>query len=143
MVSDMAEVDADTARSLYNDSPNSDTCSTTLSMADRLETMYSNNTREVYPQRQASPEIGPPPKKRRVNFDLKIEIKQEVSDDACVPLGPAGSDVNSDIESYHDLPVMPTTPHGGPQVIIHLIVHLSGILGQKNVVGIASVPNNI
>jgi len=121
MVSDMAEVDVEQARSLYNDSPNSDSCTTTLSMADRLDTMYTNSShREVFNGKlgphPSSPEIGPPPKKRRVNFDLKIEIKQEVSDDACVPLGPTGSEIGSDIDSYADLPAFPTTPHGGPQV---------------------------
>ena len=99
----MTEVEA--ARSLYNLSPGSD-CSTTLSMADRLETMYSNSS---------PPLECPPPKKRKVNFSLTLDIKQESSDDACVPLGP--SDANSDAESYYsDLPALPTTPHGGPQV---------------------------
>ena len=75
-------------------------------MADRLETMYSNSS---------PPLECPPPKKRKVNFSLTLDIKQESSDDACVPLGP--SDANSDAESYYsDLPALPTTPHGGPQV---------------------------
>ena len=59
-------------RSLYNTSPSSDTsCSTTLSMADRLETMYTVS---------ASPPLDsavPPPKKRKVNFSLTLDIKQE------------------------------------------------------------------
>lgn len=98
----MAEVER--ARSLFNISPGSD-CSTTLSMADRLETMYSSPAHLDCP----------PPKKRKVNFSLTLDIKQETSDDACVPLGPC--DNNSDAESYYsDLPALPTTPHGGPQV---------------------------
>ena len=56
----------------------------------------------------------PPPKKRKVNFSLTLDIKQEtVSDDACVPQGHEVSDVES---YYSDLPILPTTPHGGPQV---------------------------
>ena len=123
----MAEVER--ARSLYNFSPAGSDCSTTLSMADRLETMYSSNT--------SPPLVAadcPPPKKRKVNFSLTLDIKQEStpasaanvtpigSDDACVPLGPSAAAVaadtaHSDAESYYsDLPAMPTTPHGGPQV---------------------------
>ena len=95
-------------RSLYNISPTGSDCSTTMSMAERLDTMYSTAP--------VSSSVGcPPPKKRKVNFSLTLDIKHEVSDDACVPLGP--SDANSDAESYYsDLPTMPTTPHGGPQV---------------------------
>ena len=103
----MTELESDPhhTRSLYNRSPNSDsTCSTTLSMADRLETMYTSN----------SPPLDcPPPKKRKVNFSLTLDIKQESSDDACVPQGNEVSDVES---YYSDLPAFPTTPHGGPQV---------------------------
>ena len=43
---------------------------------------------------------------------------QVTSDDACVPniRSEAGAG-HSDVESYYsDLPVLPTTPHGGPQV---------------------------
>ena len=54
-----------------------------------------------------------PPKKRKVNFSLTLDIKQESSDDACVPQGNEVSDVDS---YYSDLPAFPTTPHGGPQV---------------------------
>ena len=36
-----------------------------------------------------------------------------MSDDACVPQGHEVSDVES---YYSDLPILPTTPHGGPQV---------------------------
>jgi len=96
------------ARSLSHYSPSpSSTCSTSLSMADRLETMYSAAA--------PSPPLDcPPPKKRRVNFSLTLDIKQESSDDACVPQGAGDS---SDVESYYsDLPALPTTPHGGPQV---------------------------
>ena len=72
-------------------------------MADRLETMYNSN----------SPPLDcPPPKKRKVNFSLTLDIKQE-TDDACVPQGVEVSDVDS---CYSDLPTLPTTPHGGPQV---------------------------
>ena len=102
----MTDIDSDPIpRSLYNTSPGSDSCSTTLSMADRLETMYNTN----------SPPLDcPPPKKRKVNFSLTLDIKQEtVSDDACVPQGHEVSDVES---YYSDLPILPTTPHGGPQV---------------------------
>ena len=103
----MTDIESD-PRSLFNTSPNSDTsCSTTLSMADRLETMYNTN----------SPPLAldcPPPKKRKVNFSLTLDIKQETaSDDACVPQGVEVSDVDS---YYSDLPTLPTTPHGGPQV---------------------------
>ena len=104
----MAEVDHRSARSVYSVSPSSSssTCSTTLSMADRLETMYSAPA--------PSPPLDcPPPKKRRVNFSLTLDIKQETSDDACVPQGNEVSDAES---YYSDLPAMPTTPHGGPQV---------------------------
>ena len=100
------------SRSLYNRSPSVDsTCSTTLSMADRLETMYNSS----------SPPLSdscPPPKKRKVNFSLTLDIKQESSDDACVPQLPhSNTEPGSDVESYYsDLPVLPTTPHGGPQV---------------------------
>ena len=100
----MTEVERSSiARSLYSASPSS-TCSTSLSMADRLETMYSAPA--------PSPPLDcPPPKKRRVNFSLTLDIKQESSDDACVPQG--GQDSVSDGESYYsDLPAMPTTPHG-------------------------------
>ena len=103
----MTEVDSDhhQPRSLYNTSPGSSSdCSTTLSMADRLETMYNTH----------SPPLDcPPPKKRKVNFSLTLDIKQETSDDACVPQGHEVSDVES---YYSDLPILPTTPHGGPQV---------------------------
>jgi len=103
----MTDLESDThqPRSLYNRSPSSDsTCSTTLSMADRLETMYTSN----------SPPLDcPPPKKRKVNFSLTLDIKQESSDDACVPQGHEVSDADS---YYSDLPAFPTTPHGGPQV---------------------------
>ena len=101
----MTDIDSDPIpRSLYNTSPNSDTCSTTLSMADRLETMYNTN----------SPPLDcPPPKKRKVNFSLTLDIKQDTSDDACVPQGHEVSDVES---YYSDLPILPPTPHGGPQV---------------------------
>jgi len=76
-------------------------------MADRLETMYSAPA--------PSPPLDcPPPKKRRVNFSLTLDIKQErTSDDACVPQGHEVSDAES---YYSDLPALPTTPHGGPQV---------------------------
>ena len=74
-------------------------CSTTLSIADRLETIYNTNS---------SPLDCPLPKKRKVNFSLTLDIKQETaSDDACVPQGVGVSDV----DSYHsDLPHLPTTP---------------------------------
>jgi len=73
-------------------------------MADRLETMYTSS----------SPPLDcPPPKKRKVNFSLTLDIKQESSDDACVPQGHEVSDAES---YYSDLPAFPTTPHGGPQV---------------------------
>ena len=67
-------------------------------MADRLETMYNSN----------SPPLDcPPPKKRKVNFSLTLDIKQETaSDDACVPQGVEVSDVDS---YYSDLPTLPTT----------------------------------
>ena len=104
----MTEVD-NSARVLYSSSPSSSSssCSTTLSMADRLETMYSAPA--------PSPPLDcPPPKKRRVNFSLTLDIKQEsASDDACVPQGHEVSDAES---YYSDLPALPTTPHGGPQV---------------------------
>ena len=94
----MTDIESD-PRSLFNTSPNSDTsCSTTLSMADRLETMYNTN----------SPPLAldcPPPKKRKVNFSLTLDIKQE-TDDACVPQGVEVSDVDS---YYSDLPTLPTT----------------------------------
>ena len=107
VMSSLVESDHHQPRSLYNTSPGSDSCSTTLSMADRLETMYNTN----------SPPLDcPPPKKRKVNFSLTLDIKQESSDDACVPQGGHSHEV-SDVESYYsDLPVLPTTPHGGPQV---------------------------
>jgi len=104
----MTEVD-NSARVLYSSSPSSSSssCSTSLSMADRLETMYSAPA--------PSPPLDcPPPKKRRVNFSLTLDIKQEsASDDACVPQGNEVSDAES---YYSDLPALPTTPHGGPQV---------------------------
>ena len=55
-------------------------------------------------------------KKRRVNFNLTIEIKQESNlDDACVPQGPNSLSDFSDGESLSDQPI-PTTPGGRPQV---------------------------
>ena len=53
------------------------------------------------------------PKKRRVNFNLTIDIKQE---DACVPQGPNSLSDFSDGESLSDQPI-PTTPGGKPQVL--------------------------
>ena len=62
-------------------------CSTTLSIADRLETIYNTNS---------LPLDCPPPKKRKVNFSLTLDIKQETaSDDACVPQGVGVSYVES------------------------------------------------
>lgn len=52
-------------------------------------------------------------KKRRVNFNLTIDIKQE---DACVPQGPNSLSDFSDGESLSDQPI-PTTPGGKPQVL--------------------------
>ena len=55
-------------------------------------------------------------KKRKVNFNLTIDIKQETnSDDACVPQGPNSLSDFSDGESLSDQPI-PTTPGGRPQV---------------------------
>ena len=135
-----------TSRAIYNISPpNSDCSSATsssniaataadLSMADRLESMYgggagntgSNSTSST--NNTSSALDCPPPKKRKVNFSLTLDIKQEnsnaSSDDACVPVASGGAvescggnTSDADVESYYsDLPVLPTTPHGGPQV---------------------------
>ena len=55
-------------------------------------------------------------KKRRVNFNLTIDIKQE-SNDACVPQGPNSLSDYSDGESLSEAYVpIPTTPGGKPQV---------------------------
>ena len=51
-------------------------------------------------------------KKRKVNFNLTIDIKQETNyDDACVPQGPNSLSDFSDGESLSDQPV-PSTPSG-------------------------------
>ena len=55
-------------------------------------------------------------KKRRVNFNLTIDIKQE--DAQCVPQGPNSLSDFSDGESLSDQPI-PTTPGGKPQVLIY------------------------
>ena len=56
-------------------------------------------------------------KKLRVNFNLTIDIKQENSDDACVPQGPHSLSDFSDAESLAE--PIPTTPGGKPQVCCH------------------------
>ena len=57
-------------------------------------------------------------KKRKVNFNLTIDIKQETNyDDACVPQGPNSLSDYSDGESLNGLnEPIPTTPGGRPQV---------------------------
>ena len=58
-------------------------------------------------------------KKRKVNFNLTIDIKQESTcfDDACVPQGPNSLSDYSDGESLNGLnEPIPTTPGGRPQV---------------------------
>lgn len=59
----------------------------------------------------------PPVKiKRRVNFNLTIDIKQESNfDDALVPQGPHSLSDYSDGESLSEQ-LIPTTPGGKPQV---------------------------
>lgn len=97
-------------------------------MADRLESMYTSSNPSP------PPDSCPPPKKRKVNFSLTLDIKQEtqqpfqlsqvsdplasLSDDTqCVPQAVSNQDAQSDVDSYYsDLPAFPTTPHGGPQV---------------------------
>ncbi len=128
------EMERESVRSLYNLSPDGSDCGSaaaTVSMADRLEAMYANGN--VAASTTAIPTAHtldcPPPKKRKVNFSLTLDIKQEpssssLSDDACVPVAASasnnnggGGDNHSDVESYYsDLPAFPTTPHGGPQV---------------------------
>ena len=54
----------------------------------------------------------PPKKKRRVNFNLTIDIKHP--EDACVPTGPHSLSDFSDVESLSE--PLPTTPGGKPQV---------------------------
>lgn len=130
------ELERESVRSLYNLSPDGYECggATALSMADRLETMYAGGGGVVgMPPAILPPSHKldcPPPKKRKVNFSLTLDIKQEeqqqqqAADDACVPVaaaanaaGSGGGDNHSDVESYYsDLPAFPTTPHGGPQV---------------------------
>ncbi len=56
--------------------------------------------------------IMPLKKKRRVNFNLSIDIKQ--TDDACVPTGPNSLSDFSDVDSLSE--PIPTTPGGKPQV---------------------------
>ena len=59
-------------------------------------------------------QLEPPLKKRKVNFNLTIDIKHEYSD-AC---GPNSLSDFSDGESLSEVPVpLPTTPGGKPQVI--------------------------
>jgi len=58
-------------------------------------------------------------KKRKVNFNLTIDIKQESTcfDDACVPQGPNSLSDYSDGESLNGLnEPIPTTPGGRPQL---------------------------
>ncbi len=72
------------------------------------------------------------PKKRRVNFNLTIDIKQE-SNDACVPQGPNSLSDFSDGESLSDSYVpIPTTPGGKPQVIQLILFDFLDDLGVKN-----------
>jgi hypothetical protein len=128
------EMERESVRSLYNLSPDGSDCGSAaaaVSMADRLEAMYA--TGNIAPPTAAAIPTAhtldcPPPKKRKVNFSLTLDIKQEpsssLSDDACVPVAASaannnggGGDNHSDVESYYsDLPAFPTTPHGGPQV---------------------------
>ena len=126
------EMERESVRSLYNLSPDGSDCggggstATALSMADRLETMYSGggNAPSIALPTTTHKLDCPPPKKRKVNFTLDIKQEQAApSDDACVPVATAtannsgGGDNHSDVESYYsDLPAFPTTPHGGPQV---------------------------
>jgi hypothetical protein len=74
-----------------------------------------------YIDMEAGGTVLPPKKKRRVNFNLTIDIKQEFNghgDDACVPQGPNSLSDFSDGESLSD--PIPTTPGGKPQVCISL-----------------------
>ena len=65
-------------------------------------------------------QLEPPVKKRKVNFNLTIDIKHELpGDDACVPQGPNSLSDFSDGESLSEQP-LPTTPGGKPQVSLIL-----------------------
>jgi hypothetical protein len=128
------EIERESVRSFYNLSPDGSECgggggaSAALSMAERLETIYAaaSVAAPTAPLSAGHKMDCPPPKKRKVNFSLTLDIKQEQavapSDDACVPVAAVaansgGGDNHSDVESYYsDLPAFPTTPHGGPQV---------------------------
>ena len=60
-------------------------------------------------------QLEPPVKKRKVNFNLTIDIKHEHGDDACVPQGPNSLSDFSDGESLSE-ERLPTTPGGRAQV---------------------------
>ena len=79
-----------------------------VSDSDRLLVPKSESPETSYHQ------LEPPLKKRKVNFNLTIDIKHEYSD-AC---GPNSLSDFSDGESLSEVPVpLPTTPGGKPQVI--------------------------
>lgn len=72
-----------------------------------------NSSDHLVPKPEST-KIEKEPKKRRVNFNLTIDIKQE---DACVPQGPNSLSDYSDGESLSETYVpIPTTPGGKPQV---------------------------
>ena len=74
----------------------------------------------LVPKPESSPklllhQLEPPVKKRKVNFNLTIDIKHEQGDDACVPQGPNSLSDFSDGESLSE-ERLPTTPGGRAQV---------------------------
>ena len=78
--------------------------------ADRLVLVPKSES----PESTSYHQLEPPLKKRKVNFNLTIDIKHEYSD-AC---GPNSLSDFSDGESLSEVPVpLPTTPGGKPQVI--------------------------
>ena len=85
--------------------------------------MVVSSEDHLVPKPESSPklillhQLEPPVKKRKVNFNLTIDIKHEQGDDACVPQGPNSLSDFSDGESLSE-ERLPTTPGGRAQVKI-------------------------
>lgn len=99
--------------SLYDGDTSSD-CSSKMTLVDDKSTV-----KLLSPAVESqTPNVGGPRiKKRRVDFNLTIDIKQESDlDDACVPQGPHSLSEFSGDGDWGIGEQIPTTPGGKPQV---------------------------